>query len=135
MHCEPMNSVVPSRNVKDRLLNCRMTNEPMRAFQIITTFLSASLYCGILISTSTSTASPAQPAEDLAQQAFDLLDKRCGQCHGETGSNKDLMLLTRVGRNELVGKRSDVTKRLLVDIEKPVSSLLYMRITSKDAGS
>jgi mono/diheme cytochrome c family protein len=101
----------------------------MKNLLIVST--AVSLFCGLLIVADSQNASPAQQSNELARQTFDLLDKRCGQCHGETGSNKDLMLISRTRRNDLVSKRSDGEKKLLVDTEKPEASLLYLRITSK----
>jgi hypothetical protein len=102
----------------------------MRNTLIVST--AVSLFCGlILVAGSPNVLSAQQPNELLAQQAFELLDKRCGQCHGETGSNKDLMLISLVGRNELLAKRSDVEKKLMIDTAKPETSLMYSRITGK----
>jgi mono/diheme cytochrome c family protein len=91
-------------------------------------------FCALLIAAGSRSASPAQLPDDLAQQAFDLLDRRCGQCHGETGSNKDLMLISRTGRDALVGKMSEGQKIPLVNTTKPEASLLYLRITGKHPG-
>src|SRR5687767_7317033 len=86
----------------------------MKAALLVSSLVLLALACRI-------EAQPEAQVEDplLASQAFEIFQKRCGSCHGDTGSARSYMLLDRaamVRAGKIVPGRSD-------------ESLLFQRVT------